>query len=117
MITGIHAIVYSKEAEKLRSFFKDVLEWPHIDSGGGWLIFALPPAEIAAHPSDGEPFHELYLMCDDINLTLEKLQSKGVEIVQEVSDQGWGLLATIKIPSGDEFGIYQPKHPVAINMI
>jgi len=116
MIKGIHSIVYTKDAEKLREFFKDVLELPYIDTGGGWLIFALPPAEIAAHPTEGKPFHELYFMCDDINSTLDKLKAKGVKVVQEVTDQGWGLLATIMIPGGDEFGIYQPKHPMAINL-
>ena len=111
MITGLHAIVFSREAEKVRSFFADVLGWPSADAGGGWLIFALPPAELAVHPADGETRHELYLMCDDIHATLAELTSKGVEVASEVTDQGWGLLATIRLPDGSAFGIYEPRHP------
>lgn len=111
MITGIHAIVFSPEAEKVRAFFADVLGLPSADAGGGWLIFALPPAELAVHPAEGGSHHELYLMCDDIQATLSDLRSKGVEVAREVSDQGWGLLAAIRLPDGSEFPIYQPRHP------
>ena len=111
MITGMHAIVFSPEAEKVRDFFADVLGMPWVDAGGGWLIFALPPAELAVHPSDGGSRHELYLMCDDIGATLAGLRSKGVEVAREISDQGWGLLAAIRLPDGSEFPIYQPRHP------
>jgi catechol 2,3-dioxygenase-like lactoylglutathione lyase family enzyme len=111
MITGMHAVVFSPEAEKVRAFFADVLGMPSVDAGGGWLIFALPPAELAVHPSDGGSRHELYLMCDDIEATLAGLRDKGVEVAQEVSDQGWGLLAAIRLPDGSEFPIYQPRHP------
>jgi predicted enzyme related to lactoylglutathione lyase len=108
----MHAIVFSSEAEKVRAFFADVLGLPSADAGGGWLIFALPPAELAVHPADGQTRHELYLMCDDIQATLADLRGKGVEVAQEVSDQGWGLLAAIRLPDGSEFGIYEPRHPL-----
>ena len=113
MITGVHAIVFSPEAEKVRAFFADVLELPSVDAGGGWLIFALPPAELAVHPTDGATRHELYLMCDDIHATLADLRGKGVEVAQDVSDQGWGLLASVRLPDGSEFPLYQPRHPIA----
>jgi predicted enzyme related to lactoylglutathione lyase len=112
MITGMHAIVFSAEAEKVRAFFSDVLGMSSADAGGGWLIFALPPAELAVHPADGETRHELYLMCDDIQATLADLRGRGVEVAREVSDQGWGLLAAIRLPDGSEFPIYEPRHPL-----
>ena len=108
----MHAIVFSAEAEKVRAFFADVLGMPSADAGGGWLIFALPPAELAVHPADGETRHELYLMCDDIRATLADLRARGVEVAREVSDQGWGLLAAIRLPDGSEFPIYEPRHPL-----
>lgn len=111
MITGVHAIVFSPEAEKARAFFADVLGLPSVDAGRGWLIFALPPAELAVHPADGDSRHELYLMCDDIESTLADLRGKGVEIAREPSDQGWGILAAIRMPDGGEFAIYEPRHP------
>jgi predicted enzyme related to lactoylglutathione lyase len=107
----MHAVVFSAEAEKVRAFFSDVLGMPSADAGGGWLIFALPPAELAVHPSSGETRHELYLMCDDIQATLAGLKGKGVDVAREVSDQGWGLLAAIRLPDGSEFPIYEPRHP------
>ena len=112
MITGMHAIVFSPQAEQVRSFFADVLGLPSADAGGGWLIFALPPAELAVHPADDGGRHELYLMCDDIHATLAELTGKGVEVARDVSDQGWGLLAAIRLPDGSEFPIYQPRHPL-----
>jgi predicted enzyme related to lactoylglutathione lyase len=107
----MHAIVFSPDAVKVRAFFADVLNMPAVDAGGGWLIFALPPAELAVHPADGDGHHELYLMCDDIHATLTELQAKGVEVARDVSDLGWGLLAAIRLPDGGEFPIYQPLHP------
>jgi catechol 2,3-dioxygenase-like lactoylglutathione lyase family enzyme len=107
----MHAIVFSPRAEKVRQFLADVLGIPSVDAGGGWLIFALPPAELAVHPSDGAGHHELYLMCDDIRATLDELRGKGAEVAREVSDQGWGLLAAIRLPDGSEFPIYEPRHP------
>jgi predicted enzyme related to lactoylglutathione lyase len=115
VITGVHAIVFSPDAAKVRAFFSDVLNLPSADAGGGWLIFALPPAEVAVHPSESGSRHELYLMCDDIHATLDELRSKGVEVASEVSDQGWGLLAALRLPDGAEFPIYQPRHPSPIS--
>jgi catechol 2,3-dioxygenase-like lactoylglutathione lyase family enzyme len=111
MITGMHAIVFSPDAAGVREFFADVLRLRSVDAGGGWLIFALPPAELAVHPADGDARHELYLMCDDIRATLAELWAKGVDVARDVTDQGWGLLAAIRLPDGAEFPIYQPRHP------
>jgi predicted enzyme related to lactoylglutathione lyase len=111
VITGVHAIVFSADAGKVRAFFADVLNLPSADAGGGWPIFALPPAELAVHPAAGESRHELYLMCDDIHATLAELRSKGVAVARDISDQGWGLLAAIRLPDGAELPIYQPRHP------
>ena len=111
MINGVHAIVFSPQAEQVRTFFADVLGLPSVDAGGGWPIFALPPAELAVHPSDGEGSHQLYLMCDDITVTLAELRAKGVEIARDVSDQGWGLLAAVRLPDGSELPVYEPRHP------
>ena len=109
MITGMHAVVFSPQAEKVRAFFADVLGMPSADAGGGWLIFALPPAELAVHPAD-DSRHELYLMCDDISETLAELKGKGVEVAQDVSDQRWGRLAAIRLPDGSELPIYEARH-------
>ena len=111
MITGMHAIVFSPEAQKTRAFFADVLGLSSVDAGGGWPIFALPPAELAVHPADGNTSHQLYLICDDIHATLAELQGKGAEVAREVSDEGWGLLASVRLPDGSEFPIYEPRHP------
>jgi predicted enzyme related to lactoylglutathione lyase len=111
VINGLHAIVFSPEAEKVRAFLGDVLGLASVDAGGGWLIFASPPAELAVHPTEGVGYHQLYLMCDDINATLAELKDRGVEVARNVSDQGWGLLAAIRLPDGAELPIYQPRHP------
>jgi hypothetical protein len=114
MITGVHAILFTPDAEGLRAFFRDVLGFASVDAGGGWLIFALPPAELAAHPSQGEHQHELYLMCDDIDATVADLASKGVEFSAPVSAEGFGLLTTIALPGGGRLGLYEPRHPTAL---
>jgi predicted enzyme related to lactoylglutathione lyase len=111
MITGMHAIVFSKQADQAREFFKDILGFDSVDAGGGWLIFALPPAELAVHPTDDAGSHELYLICDNIEQTTEELKRKGVELVEPIADQGWGLLTRLRLSSGDEIGLYEPKHP------
>jgi catechol 2,3-dioxygenase-like lactoylglutathione lyase family enzyme len=111
VITGVHAIVFSPEAEQVRAFFRDVLSLSPVDAGGGWLIFALPPAELAVHPAEGDSRHELYLMCDDIHATLAELRGKGVEVTRDAADQGWGLVAAIRLPDGSELSIYEPRHP------
>ncbi len=116
MITGAHVIVYSRDAEADRAFLRDVLEYPHVDAGGGWLIFKLPPAEVAVHPVEGRAgSHELYLMCDDVNATVEQLAAKSVAC-GPVSDQGWGLLTSIRLPGGGELGLYEPRHPKATEL-
>jgi catechol 2,3-dioxygenase-like lactoylglutathione lyase family enzyme len=111
VITGVHAIVFSPQAEKVRAFFGETLGLSSVDAGRGWLIFALPPAELAVHPAEGAGRHELYLMCDDIHATLTELRGKGVEVARDVADQGWGLVAAIRLPDGEEFPIYEPRHP------
>ena len=113
MISGAHAMLFSADPDADRAFLKDVLEIPCVDSGGGWLIFALPPAEIAVHPTDGAPQQELYLMCDDIEATVAELTGRGVTTEGGISDQGWGLLTTIRLPGGGSLGLYEPRHPVA----
>ena len=113
MISGVHAIIYSKQAQRLRKFFRDELNLASVDAGCGWLIFELPPAELAMHP-DNESHHELFLMCDDVHATTTELKRKGVELSMPISDRGWGLVTRLKLPSGDEIGLYEPKHPTAI---
>jgi catechol 2,3-dioxygenase-like lactoylglutathione lyase family enzyme len=110
MITGAHVIVYSADAEADRAFIRDVLGFESVDAGGGWLIFALPPAEAAVHPAEPGGRHELYLMCDDVEAEVERLHGAGVD-AGEVSDQGWGRLATITLPGGGNLGLYEPRHP------
>jgi catechol 2,3-dioxygenase-like lactoylglutathione lyase family enzyme len=112
-IIGMHAILYSKKAEETRAFFRDVLGFSSVDAGHGWLIFAAPPAELAVHPADDDEFHELYLMCDDIESTLAELRAKG-QSPSAVQDRPWGRLAEITLPSGQRLGIYEPRHPTAI---
>ena len=114
MINGVHALIYTKDAEAARAFFRDVLAFPSVDSGDGWLIFGLPPAELAMHPTDKKAHHELYLMCDDVRATVKDLKRKGVELSRPIKDVGWGLLTSIKIPGGGEIGLYQPRHPTAL---
>ena len=115
MIIGVHALIHSKEPEQVRAFLKDVLEFKPIDIGHGWLIFALPPAELAVHPGEGPGRHELYLMCDDVKALIKKLESKGYE-TREVQDVGWGLRTAVTLPGGDELGIYEPRHASPIKL-
>lgn len=114
MITGAHVIVYSADADADRAFFRDVLNYPNVDAGGGWLIFKLPPGEVAVHPADTAA-HELYLMCDDLASTVDDLAAKGVAC-GEVSDERWGLLTTITLPGGGALGLYEPRHPKATDL-
>lgn len=113
MITGVHTIIYSPEADSARAFLRDVLGFPSVDTGGGWLIFALPPSELAIHPSEGSTKHELYFLCDDVLATVRELKEKGVDVSDEISDQGWGLLTQIRLPGGVEIGLYEPRHALA----
>jgi catechol 2,3-dioxygenase-like lactoylglutathione lyase family enzyme len=112
VITGAHAIVYSADAEADRAFIADVLGFRSVDAGGGWLIFALPPAELAVHPAEDGGRHELYLMCDDVQATVAELRGRGVELARPVSEERWGLVTAIKLPGGGELGLYEPRHPV-----
>jgi catechol 2,3-dioxygenase-like lactoylglutathione lyase family enzyme len=113
MINGAHAIIFSRDADADRAFFKDVLGLPSVDAGGGWLIFALPPSEVAVHPDERGGRHELYLLCANIETTVKELQSKGIQVESPPHDERWGRLVTIRLPGGGELGIYQPKHPLA----
>ncbi|MEU4216920.1 VOC family protein [Actinoplanes sp. NPDC026623] len=114
MINGAHVIIYSRDAEADRAFFRDTLGYPHVDAGHGWLIFKLPPAEVAMHPADGEPGHELYLLCDDLEATMAELSAKGVEFTIAVTQERWGLRTAVRLPGGGELGLYEPRHPVMI---
>jgi catechol 2,3-dioxygenase-like lactoylglutathione lyase family enzyme len=114
VITGVHAIIFTRDAEADRAFFRDLLDLPAVDAGGGWLIFALPPAELAAHPTEGDAHQELYLMCDDVRATVEELAKKGVEFTREVSDEGFGLMTALRLPSGGELALYEPRHPTPL---
>ncbi len=109
MIHGAHAIIYSKDAEADRSFFRDVLKYRFADAGHGWQIFALPPAEVALHPSEENDVHELYLMCRDVYELIAEMKSKGVATTP-VREERWGLLTQVTLPSGSKLGIYQPTH-------
>jgi hypothetical protein len=111
VITGVHAIVYSGDAEQDRAFFRDTLGLDSVDAGGGWLIFALPPAELATHPTEGAPHLYLYLMCDDISATVQELTAKGVKFAADVTEERWGSTTVLELPGGGRLGLYQPKHP------
>src|SRR5579863_4194367 len=109
MISGAHVIVYSKDAEADRAFFRDILGFASVDAGHGWLIFALPPAEAAFHPAEQNNRHELYLMCDDLAAEIANLEAKGVQCA-EVMEERWGSVTKIRLPGGGDIGLYQPKH-------
>ena len=111
MITGTHAIIFSQDAEGVRAFFRDVLNLHSVDAGGGWLIFALPPAELAVHPAES-PSHELFLMTDDLEATLGSLRSRGIAVAEEPVDEGWGVIARVEVPGFGPLGVYEPRHPV-----
>ena len=116
MITGLHTIIYAHDADKVRAFLHDVLGLKSVDAGHGWLIFAAPPAEIATHPADGgQPHHELSLMCDDLKVTMQELADKGVKC-GAITEARWGSITSIPLPGGGELGLYQPKHPTALNI-
>jgi predicted enzyme related to lactoylglutathione lyase len=113
MISAVHAVIYTKQAEAVRKFFRDVLGLRWVDAGGGWLIFALPPAELGIHPTEAtveDGRHMLYFMCKDIEKTVAELKAKGVEFTRPVTKQSWGLLTAMQIPGGSELWLYQPTH-------
>ena len=109
MIIGAHAIIHSTNPDKDRAFLRDVLRLTHVDVGGGWLIFGLPPAEVAVHPSDKNDVHELYLMCDDVDALVADMQRNHIACAP-VQKQDWGLLTHLTLPGGGRLGVYQPRH-------
>jgi catechol 2,3-dioxygenase-like lactoylglutathione lyase family enzyme len=113
MISGAHVIVYSKDAEADRAFFRDILGLKSVDAGHGWLIFALPPGEAAFHPAGENGPHELYFMCDSLKSEMASLAKKGVKC-SKVEEARWGSITKMKLPGGGEVGLYQPKHPTAL---
>ena len=125
MIMGAHILLYSDDPQADRTFFRDVLKFPNVDVGGGWLIFGLPPSEMAVHPADGEKKQShaghamqaavLYLMCQDLKSVMQTLKQKGVACT-EVEEENWGVRTTIVLPSGAEIGLYQPKHEMALGL-
>jgi catechol 2,3-dioxygenase-like lactoylglutathione lyase family enzyme len=115
MVTGAHMIIYSKDAEADRAFFRNVLGFASVDAGHGWLIFAMPPAEVAFHPSDANDVHELYFMCEDLKAEMAALAEKGVRC-SDVQEARWGSITKIQLPGGGKVGLYQPKHPTAIGI-
>lgn len=118
-IIGAHALLYTSEPDAVRGICRDALGWRHVDAGEGWLIFALPPAELGVHPAEGPTYesgarHQLALMCDDIATTVEELRDKGLEIRGEPEDEGWGITTTLALPGGLDVMLYEPRHPTAI---
>ncbi len=113
MIFGAHVIVYSRDAMADRTFLREVLGFSSVDAGHGWLVFALPPAEMAVHPAEENGRHELYFMCDDLKAEISALGEKGVSCT-EVQEQSWGSLTHIPLPGGGQVGLYQPRHPAAV---
>ncbi|HUQ86283.1 MAG TPA: hypothetical protein VM096_01920 [Vicinamibacterales bacterium] len=120
-ITGTHTLLYSSEPDKLRAMLRDVLSLPHIDIGGGWLLFELPPSEIAVHPADGPTFesgtrHQFTLMCDHLGKTILELKSKGVVVKNEPKEERWGVHVTLGLPGDCDVMLYEPRHPIAAGM-
>lgn len=118
-ITGAHVLLYTPEPEALRATLRDVFGWKSVDAGSGWLIFALPPAELGVHPAEGPTWgsgvrHQFSLMCDDIHATARELRDKGVDVRGDPQDEGWGVTVTLVLPGGVEVMLYEPRHPVAI---
>ena len=113
MIFGAHVVLFSRDADADRAFLADIFGFEHVDAGGGWLIFGLPPAEAAVHPADA-PGAELYFMCDDLAPEMETLVAKGVQC-SEVEEARWGSITKIRLPGGGEVGLYQPRHPMMVD--
>ena len=125
MIAAVHTLVYADDAEAARAFFRDVLGWPHVDAGGGWLIFGTGPSELGVHPTAGEDGgaswsvdqrHQVALICDDVAETVADLKAKGVEFSGEIRDEGFGLTVMFTVPGAGEMMLYQPRHPLAYNL-
>ncbi len=115
MLTGVHALMYSSRADEVRDFLRDVIGFPFVDAGHGWLIFALPPGEMAVHPNEegAATSTALYLICDDLTKTMAELRKKGAEFTSPPAERSWGQVTGIRLPDGSELGLYQPKHPMA----
>lgn len=118
-ITGTHMLLYTSEPDALRAMLRDVFGWKHVDAGEGWLIFALPPAELGVHPAEGPTYdsgtrHQITLMCDDIRKTVTELKAKGVTVKGDPEDEGWGITVMLALPGGCDVMLYQPRHPVAV---
>ena len=113
LISGAHVLIYSRDAAADRAFFKTVLGLESVDSGGGWLIFALPPTEVAIHPTEEQDHHDLYLLCEDIEATAQELERRGVPLKRPFDEARWGRVTEITLPGGGRIGLYQPKHPLA----
>jgi predicted enzyme related to lactoylglutathione lyase len=122
VITAVHTLVYADDAPAARAFFSDVIGWPFVDSGDGWLIFGTGPSEMGVHPTSQEhegqtwhteQHHEISLMCDDLESTIAELQAKGARFTREPRDEGWGYTTMIEVPGAEPVMIYQPKHPIA----
>lgn len=115
MIFGAHLVLFSKDAEADRAFIRDVLGFDSVDAGHGWLIFKMPPSELAVHPAEKDTAPELYLLCEDVNAEIAALEAKGVEC-SKVEEQRWGSITKVRLPSGNEVGLYQPKHKLALGI-
>jgi catechol 2,3-dioxygenase-like lactoylglutathione lyase family enzyme len=120
MITAVHTLIYADDADAARAFFRDVLELPVVDDGGGWLIFKLPPAELGLHPTDGGAVPagtmRLSLMCDDVEATLKALEAKGVTALTPIENRGYGLVTTLQVPGGVTLDLYEPRHSTAFDL-
>ncbi|HTT68408.1 MAG TPA: hypothetical protein VMF70_10300 [Gemmatimonadales bacterium] len=116
MLIGTHALIYTRQARRLRAFVRDKLRLRSVDAGGGWLIFALPPAELGVHPTGGKGYHELYLMCDDLDATMRQLAGRGVTFAGGVVSAGYGRMTSIRLPGGGSLGLYEPAHRTAIGV-
>jgi catechol 2,3-dioxygenase-like lactoylglutathione lyase family enzyme len=113
-ITGVHALIYTSEPDAVRAVFRDVFGWEHVDAGDGWLIFALPPAELGIHPAEYSVRRDVSLMCDDLEATMAELRQKGIEFDGEPLDEGFGISVTMLLPGGTQLMLYEPRHPTAI---
>jgi predicted enzyme related to lactoylglutathione lyase len=121
VISAVHCLVYADDADAARAFFRDVLRWPHVDAGGGWLIFGSGPSEMAAHPTAApagssrstSPRHEITLICDDLEATVAELAGRGAEFTRDVRDDGFGWTISMRVPGAGEMMLYQPRHPLA----
>jgi predicted enzyme related to lactoylglutathione lyase len=116
VIIAVHALLYSRAAEAARRFFRETLKLSFVDAGGGWPIFALPPTELAVHPTEDAHAPELYLVCDDVEKTVDEFRAQGVEIMRPITDQGWGRVTSIRIPGEIELGLYEPRHKLAVSL-